>query len=118
MTAAVITAGSRRSGPDLPDIYLNDRLAGATGGVELARRAAGSQGNADADGALQNLAAEIAQDRAALLNIMAALGIVVRSYKVRVACRSKPPRGLRYPAGTAYAQSHRAVHPVVTDLAD
>jgi hypothetical protein len=74
------TAASERQ--DLLGIYLNDHLAGATGGVELARRMAVPRGS---DGALRNLAAEIAQDRDALLDIMAALGITVRRYKVGAA---------------------------------
>jgi hypothetical protein len=73
-----------RSGIDLLGIYLNDHLAGATGGAELARRVAGSHDGQDG-GALWRLAGEIAQDRAALLEFMAALGIPVRSYKVRAA---------------------------------
>jgi hypothetical protein len=77
-------AGTRRSGHDLLGIYLNDHLAGATGGLELARRVAASQ-RAPADSTLERLAAEIAQDRAALEDIMAALGIPVRAYKVYAA---------------------------------
>jgi hypothetical protein len=73
-----------RSGIDLLGIYLNDHLAGATGGAELARRVAGSHDGQDG-GALWRLAGEIAQDRAVLLEFMAALGIPVRSYKVRAA---------------------------------
>jgi hypothetical protein len=73
--------GTRRSGRDLLGIYLNDHLAGATGGTELARRVAASDRD-PAAGALQHLAADIAQDRAALLGIVAALGIQVRTYKV------------------------------------
>lgn len=68
-------------GPRLLGIYLNDHLAGATGGLELARRVARSSlMPADAQ-VLQRLAAEIAADRQALLKIMAALGIPARSYK-------------------------------------
>jgi hypothetical protein len=81
MTAAGTTTGTRRSGHDLLGIYLNDHLAGATGGADLARRVAGSHGGQQAD-TLRRLAAEIAQDRAALLEIMAALGVPVRGYKV------------------------------------
>ena len=66
-------------------IYLNDHLAGATGGVELARRIAGSRRSQPAAATLRRLAAEIAEDRAALLDMMSALGIPVRSYKVRAA---------------------------------
>jgi hypothetical protein len=62
-------------------IYLNDHLAGATGGAELARRVAGSHGGEHA-AALRRLAAEVAQDRAALLEFMAALEVPVRTYKV------------------------------------
>ncbi|MDX6393175.1 MAG: hypothetical protein QOJ73_4238 [Streptosporangiaceae bacterium] len=77
--------GTRRSGHDLLGIYLNDHLAGATGGGELARRVAGSHQGPAAESALQRLAADIAQDRAALLDIMAALSIPARAYKVYVA---------------------------------
>jgi len=81
MAKAGLTAATGRSEPGLLGIYLNDHLAGATGGAELARRAAGAHGGEQA-GALHRLAAEIAQDRAALLGFMAALGVPVRGYKV------------------------------------
>ena len=75
------------TGSSLLGIYLNDHLAGATAGAELARRMARShRGSAREDSAaLNRLAAEIAQDRSALLTIMAALGITVRAYKVGAA---------------------------------
>ena len=66
-------------------IYLNDHLAGATAGTELAHRTARSHGDEQDGGTLRRLAAEIAQDRATLLDIMAALGIKVRRYKVGAA---------------------------------
>jgi hypothetical protein len=72
------------SGQKVLSIYLNDHLAGATGGTELARRMAAPRRPA-AQRALQGLAEEIAEDRAALLGIMAALGIPVRGYKVYAA---------------------------------
>jgi hypothetical protein len=72
-------------GPDLLGIYLNDHLAGATGGTQLARRAAGGAGGTAASGDLRRFAAEVAQDRATLLQIMVALGIPVRRYKVYAA---------------------------------
>ena len=62
-------------------IYLNDHLAGATGGVELARRAAAAHRGSAIGDALRRLAAEIAEDRAALLDMMATLGVPVRHYK-------------------------------------
>jgi hypothetical protein len=58
--------------PDLLGIYLNDHLAGATGGTQLAWRAAA--GGTAAAGDLRRFAAEVTQDRATLLQIMAALG--------------------------------------------
>jgi len=72
----------KRSAQDPLGIYLNDHLAGATAGLELARRIAGA-GQLPADaGTLQRLAADIAQDRSALIDMMRALGVPVRSYKV------------------------------------
>jgi hypothetical protein len=76
---------TQRARPGLLGIYLNDHLAGATGGLELARRAAGSAAGTEAAGPLQRFAAEVAEDRAALLEMMAALGVPVRSYKVYAA---------------------------------
>src|ERR1700761_1346288 len=85
MTEPRKTIMSRRSEPRVLGIYLNDHLAGATAGTELARRVAAShQGQGEAD-ALQRIAAEITEDRASLLQIMAALGIPVRTYKVSAA---------------------------------
>jgi len=78
---------TERPGHALLGIYLNDHLAAATSGVELARRLAASQQDPDAggpaaDGGLRRLATEIGQDRASLLAMMRALAIPVRSYKV------------------------------------
>jgi len=70
---------------NLLGIYLNDHLAGATAGTELARRMARSHRGREDGGPLNRLATEIAQDRSALLNIMAALGVTVRAYKVGAA---------------------------------
>jgi len=63
-------------------IYLNDHLSGATGGLELFRRAAATQRDSPAGPALQHLAEEVAQDRASLEALMALLGVTRRSYKV------------------------------------
>lgn len=71
--------------PDLLAIYLNDHLAGATAGVGLARRTASSQHNSVGGDALSQLASDIAQDRSALISIIAALGAPLRSYKARLA---------------------------------
>lgn len=62
-------------------IYLNDHLAGATGGADLARRLARSEGRWAGDGVLDQLATEIEDDRRALVDMMAALDVPVRHYK-------------------------------------
>ena len=56
-------------------IYLNDHLAGATVGVALARRATASNASTELGRALAELAAEIEEDRNALIDIMERLGI-------------------------------------------
>jgi hypothetical protein len=72
-----------RTTPDLLGVYLNDHLAGATLGTGLARRtAAAAEPGSERATVLSGLAAEITQDRLALLRIMAALGIRVRGYKM------------------------------------
>jgi hypothetical protein len=62
-------------------IYLNDHLAGATAGTELARRLAASAPEPEVREALRGLAEEIAQDRAALVQITRSLGFRGRRYK-------------------------------------
>ena len=75
-------ANIRRSAQDPLGIYLNDHLAGATAGLELARRVAGTgQVPAPAE-QVRQFAEEVAGDRDTLLHIMGTLGIPVRSYKV------------------------------------
>ena len=54
--------------------YLNDHLAGSTVGVELARRARGSNEGSELGGFLAELTIEIEQDRATLEEVMAAVG--------------------------------------------
>ena len=82
MARAASAMSPWRTGPNVLGIYLNDHLAGATAGAELARRAAGSAQDREDHAVLRGFAAEVAQDRVALLNIMATLGIPVRTYKV------------------------------------
>jgi hypothetical protein len=62
-------------------IYLNDHLAGATAGTELAYRVAKTHD----DSRLRRFAAEVAQDRGALIEIMKALDVPIRAYKVGAA---------------------------------
>lgn len=54
--------------------YLNDHLAGSTVGVELARRARGSNEGTPLGDFLAELTAEIEQDRETLEEVMAAVG--------------------------------------------
>jgi hypothetical protein len=56
-------------------VYLNDHLAGATGGVELAKRAASSNEGSEYGAELAELSHEIAEDRASLERIMDRLGV-------------------------------------------
>ena len=56
-------------------IYMQDHLAGATAGLELARRAAGSNEGTPLGEFLGRLADEIAEDREALIEIMDSLEI-------------------------------------------
>jgi hypothetical protein len=62
--------------------YLNDHLAGATAGRELARRAAASNEGSPLGDFLEGLAVEIDEDRDALLALMAALDVGVDRLKV------------------------------------
>jgi hypothetical protein len=71
--------------PTLLGIYLNDHLAGSTGGIELARRTAGAHRGTEAGTTLTRLAKEIQEDRETLLEVMAALEVPVRQYKVAAA---------------------------------
>ena len=61
--------------PELLGIYLNDHLAGATGGVETARRARGSNQGTEFGEPLKRLCAEIEADRDALEDVMKELGV-------------------------------------------
>jgi hypothetical protein len=63
-------------------IYLNDHLAGSTGGLELARRARGANRGTSFEAPLERLATEIAEDRAALLDVMGRLGVARDPLKV------------------------------------
>jgi hypothetical protein len=82
---ALARARAPQSRQSLLAIYLNDHLAGATGGVELARRMAAWYPVPGQQETLERLKAGIAQDRRALLEVMAILGMPVRRYKVGVA---------------------------------
>jgi len=74
---------SNRDGPrHWLGIYLNDHLAGATAGAKLARRVAGSHQDPRHRKRLAALAADIAADRQALLQLMHGAGVPVRGRKI------------------------------------
>jgi hypothetical protein len=75
-------ANIKRSAQDPLGIYLNDHLAGATGGLELARRVARAGQVPAPPVELRQFAQEVAEDRDALVRMMGTLGIPVRGYKV------------------------------------
>ncbi len=65
-------------------IYLNDHLAGASAGVELARRVAHEHRDHPAGPQLAAFAKEVEEDREALMETMARLGIQVSRAKVAI----------------------------------
>jgi hypothetical protein len=85
MNATLNFKDTEPSRQDMLGIYLNDHLAGATVGSELAGRMARSHRGREEGGPLGRIAAEIAADRSALLAIMTSLGVTVRGYKVGAA---------------------------------
>lgn len=68
--------------PDLLAIYLNDHLAGATGGVELARRLASALRSSPDRPVLDQMVKEISEDRMALVRIMNDLEVPINRLKV------------------------------------
>jgi hypothetical protein len=85
MTTEKATTKTEPSRHLMIGIYLNDHLAGATAGTQLARRMARSHQGREEGRELEAIAAEIGRDRAALLDIMASLGVAVRGYKAGAA---------------------------------
>jgi hypothetical protein len=69
---------------DLLATYLNDHLAGATAGVELARRARGQNEGTSLGRFLDGLTREIEEDRKTLEAVMARLGVGKDRIKVTV----------------------------------
>ncbi|MBF4138109.1 MULTISPECIES: hypothetical protein [Streptomyces] len=67
---------------DLLAVYLNDHLAGAAAGVELLRRAARGGRDQEASRQLHDLADEVTEDRAALMEIMRELDIRPRRSRI------------------------------------
>lgn len=74
---------SNRDGPQhWLGIYLNDHLAGATAGAELARRVTRSHQDPKNHKRLSRLANDIAADRQELLQLMRDAGVPVHGYKI------------------------------------
>jgi hypothetical protein len=65
-------------------IYLNDHLAGATGGLELVRRVAGNNRGSELGAFLAKLTREIEQDRKSLVELMERLDLPRDRMKVVV----------------------------------
>jgi hypothetical protein len=82
-------------------IYLDDHLAGATGGLELAKRAAGEHEGTELGAFLAQLRGEIAEDRRALEALMDQLDVTpcmvkqVVTWAAEKAGRLKPNGELR-----------------------
>jgi hypothetical protein len=79
MTAVLSEFGDRLS------IYLNDHLAGATAGLDLARRAASNNEGTPYARVLTEVAVEIAEDRESLVEVMARLSVGRDRVKVAAA---------------------------------
>lgn len=77
--------GHARPDPELLGVYLNDHLAGSTGGVELIRRTAQAHEGTERGETLRRLAEEIEEDRSALEEMMARLGVPKQRYKAVLA---------------------------------
>jgi hypothetical protein len=91
------TTITRRVGRDLFGIYLNDHLAGATAGMELARRmTAAAEPGSQADATLRRVTAEIVDDRLALISMMTDLDVPVRGYKVFAAWAGEKAGRLKF----------------------
>lgn len=85
-------------------IYLNDHLAGAVGGGDLAKRLADAEATWVGGEVLAAIAAEVEEDRSALMSIMAALGVPVRRYKTVAAWMAEKVARLK-PNGRVFARS-------------
>ena len=66
-------------------IYLQDHYAGATGGLEMAKRSAKANGDTEFGGPLTRLATEIGEDREALARIMGRVEVGPARVKVALA---------------------------------
>ncbi|HEX2058042.1 MAG TPA: hypothetical protein VHI71_06695 [Actinomycetota bacterium] len=74
---------------DLLGIYLNDHLAGAVAGIELAKRTLGNNKGTEYEAFLTRLVNDIAEDQAALERIAERSGIPRSPVKPRIAWASE-----------------------------
>jgi hypothetical protein len=72
-------------GDDRLSIYLNDHLAAATAGANLARRAASSNEGTEYATGLRSVAAEVEEDRVALMDVMRRLAVGTDRLKIALA---------------------------------
>jgi len=95
---------------DRLSIYLNDHLAGATFGSELARRAAGQNRGTEFEAELEQLATDIDTDRAELERIIDTLGKPRDQIKPRLAWAAEKAGRLK-PNGqlTGYSPLSRVI---------
>lgn len=82
MADSAFKGGPVSGEPALLGIYLNDHLAAGTGGLALFQRCATAHRGTAVEGTLTGLAAEIAEDRRALIDMMKALSVSIRHYKM------------------------------------
>jgi hypothetical protein len=78
---SVVTSTAHRPSQRLLDVYLNDHLAGARVGVDLARRLVRAHRGTAAEGAMRWVAAQIAEDRATLRQLLRTLQVPVSRYR-------------------------------------
>jgi hypothetical protein len=102
--SSTVTQERDAAGAGLLGIYLNDHLATLTLAVELARRAANARRGKPSGDSLERVGAELDDDRSALLEIMRALDVPVRQYKV-IAARAAELIGRLKPNGHLLSRS-------------
>jgi FAD/FMN-containing dehydrogenase len=98
-----LPADENAGNADLLAIYLNDHFAGATGGVELLKRAAQARGGAERD-ALVALGRQGVEDRDALAQVMADLEVPVDRPKAAVGWIAEKAGRLK-PNGRVFSRS-------------
>ncbi|MEU9544100.1 transaldolase family protein [Streptomyces mirabilis] len=97
-------SGESSNAPALLAIYLNDHLAGATGGLELCRRAAQGQRDEERATAFSTLAKQVEEDHDSLVQIMFDLGVSTDHPKVALG-RLTEKAGRLKPNGRLFSRS-------------